>query len=85
MWTPTGDNGPTNDGPLEALLEEINRLPLAERLRLVEQIWDGIAASSASIPVPDWHRAELDRRLDDPSPEPSLSQDELQERLRKLG
>lgn len=69
----------------QALLDEINRLPLAERLRLVEQVWDRIAATPESVPVPDWHRAELDRRLDNPSPEPILSPEELRERLRKLG
>jgi len=69
----------------KALLDEINRLPLAERLRLIEQVWDGIAATPESVPVPDWHRAELDRRLDNPSLEPSLSPEELRERLRKLG
>jgi putative addiction module component (TIGR02574 family) len=69
----------------KALLDEINRLPLGERLRLVEQIWNGIAASPTSVPMPDWHRTELDRRLDYPAPEPSLSTDELHERLHKLG
>lgn len=42
---------------------EILGLPAAERLRLVEEIWDSLAAESSSVPVPDWHRTELDRRL----------------------
>ncbi|MGK2935917.1 MAG: addiction module protein [Gemmatimonadaceae bacterium] len=31
------------------------------RLQLVEKIWDSLAVSAASIPVPGWHQAELDR------------------------
>lgn len=42
---------------------DILGLPAAERLRLVEQIWDSLATKQGSVPVPDWHRAELDCRL----------------------
>jgi putative addiction module component (TIGR02574 family) len=69
----------------KALLDEINRLPLEERLRLVGDVWDGIAASPDAVPVPDWHRAELDHRLDHPSSEPGLTPEEVRERLRRLG
>ncbi len=48
-----------------ALLDEILHLPPAERLRLVEDIWDSLVASTADVPVPEWHREELDQRLDD--------------------
>ena len=44
-------------------VNEILVLPVSERLRLVEAVWDSIAAEAASVPVPDWHREELDRRL----------------------
>ena len=67
----------------KALLDEIMRLPVAERLKLLEDAWDSIAATPATVPVPDWHRAELDRRLDRPSAEPPLSEDEVRARLRK--
>jgi putative addiction module component (TIGR02574 family) len=40
----------------------IERLSVAERLVLVEELWDSIAAST---PVTDAQRAELDRRLAD--------------------
>src|ERR1700694_1479455 len=42
---------------------EILGLPAAERLRLVEEIWDSLAAEPSSVPVPGWHAPELDRRL----------------------
>jgi len=41
----------------------IDRLPLEERLALVEDIWDSIAAESAALALTDAQRAELDRRL----------------------
>lgn len=45
-------------------LKEIRRLSVAERLQLVEDIWDTIAASPESLPVTDAEKAELDRRLE---------------------
>ena len=65
-----------------ALLAEILDLPSDERLRLVEEIWDSLAASVSELPVPDWHREELDRRLADPSERATISVDELKARLR---
>ncbi len=67
---------------LPALLDEILHLPPAERLRLVEDIWDRLAASTADVPVPEWHREELDRRLEDATEQATLSPDELKARLR---
>ena len=65
-----------------ALLSEILDLPATERLRLVEDIWDSLGASIDHLPVPDWHREELDRRLADPSEQATLSADEIRARLR---
>ncbi|HXC39606.1 MAG TPA: addiction module protein [Burkholderiales bacterium] len=42
---------------------EILELPVAERIRLVEQIWDSIAAVPEAVPVSEELKAELDRRL----------------------
>ena len=65
-----------------ALLTEILDLPAAERLRLVEDIWDSLATSVTDLPVPEWHREELDKRLADPSEQATVSVDELKARLR---
>ena len=65
-----------------ALLAEILDLPTAERLRLVEDIWDSLATSMDQLPVPDWHREELDHRLADPAEQATISVDELKARLR---
>lgn len=66
----------------DALLDEILRLPAEQRLRLVEDIWDSLAASPESVPLPEWHSAELDSRLDDPTEEAELSWEDVQSRLR---
>jgi putative addiction module component (TIGR02574 family) len=52
------------------LLAEAAKLSLAERIELVEAIWDTIAANPASLPIPQAHREELDRRLKDLAGDP---------------
>ena len=39
-------------------------LSQSEKLQLVEDLWDDLAATSESVPLHDWHRAELDRRCE---------------------
>ena len=53
---------------------EILGLPVDERLRLVEEIWDSLAADPSSVPVPDWHRTELDQRLARHETDPQAAQ-----------
>ena len=41
----------------------LDRLRLEERLSLVEELWDSIAADSEAVPLTGPQRVELDRRL----------------------
>ena len=41
----------------------IDRLSLAERILLVVEIWDSIAAEAEALTVPQSHKDEFDRRL----------------------
>jgi putative addiction module component (TIGR02574 family) len=41
---------------------ELKTLPVAERLQLVEALWDSIAAENQNIPLPASQRNELRRR-----------------------
>ncbi len=41
----------------------IDRLSLAERIVLVEEIWDSIAAEGEALEVPQSHKDELNRRI----------------------
>ena len=43
---------------------ELHNLSIDERLRLVEDIWDSIAADQGVLPLTDEQKAELDQRLD---------------------
>jgi putative addiction module component (TIGR02574 family) len=47
----------------QELVAEILALPVDERVRLVEAIWDSIAAVPEALPLTDWQKEELDRRL----------------------
>ena len=63
-----------------ALLYEILRLPAADRVRLLEEIRDSLAG--ANMPIPDWHREELDRRDADPADDADIPWDDVRASLR---
>lgn len=42
----------------------LRELPLAERIKLVEGLWDSIAGQQNALPITPEQKAELDRRLD---------------------
>lgn len=44
-------------------LVEILKLPVEDRLRIVELIWESLAADPSALPLSDAHRALLDERL----------------------
>ena len=60
-------------------IAEILRLPIEERLRLVELIWESIAADPAAIPLSDAHRAIIDERLaeHERNPDDVVARDEV--------
>jgi hypothetical protein len=65
----------------EALLAEILRLSHEQRIELLGDAWDAIAASPDEVPVPGWHMDVLKTRLAEPTPQ-YLSWEEVQERLK---
>ena len=68
----------------QALLAEILRLPPEERIALLGEAWDSIAASPADVPIPDWHVEELERRLATADPR-FVPWEEVRTRLRSAG
>ena len=62
---------------------EIKKLSVAERILIVEEIWDSIAAEQESVQVADAQKAELDRRIAsfDASPNEGKSWEEIKRRL----
>jgi len=47
-----------------ATIEELKKLPVSEKIQLVEDLWDSIAAETSPIGLSPQHIAELDFRLD---------------------
>lgn len=58
-------------GPDDAIL----RLPVDERLALVDSIWESIRESAESLPVDERTRAEMQRRLDLHRDDPDAADD----------
>jgi len=64
-------------------LNELLKLPSAERLALIEKLWESLTPAPESVPLPEAHLQELDRRLDHPAPGAPLTPDQLTARLRQ--
>ncbi|MBS0307866.1 MAG: addiction module protein [Proteobacteria bacterium] len=48
---------------MSAILDEIKQLDFAERIQLVEDLWDSVAMQATELPLTEAQRVELDRRL----------------------
>jgi putative addiction module component (TIGR02574 family) len=59
-------------------------LSAAEKLQLVEDLWDDLAARPSEVPVHDWQLAELERRKANlmNNPASGLSWEEIQRKVR---
>jgi putative addiction module component (TIGR02574 family) len=64
---------------------ELFELPPAERLQLVEDLWDSLLPREADLPVPDWIVTELRERKKrfDANPESGLTWEQVVEGLDK--
>ncbi len=62
---------------------EIKKLSVAERILIVEEIWDSIAAEQESVQLTEAQKTELDRRSAscDASPNEGKSWEEIKRRL----
>ena len=71
---------------LPAAATDLLAIPLSaeQRLELISELWDSIPDSLDTLPVPDWHREELDRRLAaaDANPDAAIPWEEVKRRLR---
>ena len=68
-----------------ASLAEITRLSTAERIQLVEDIWDTIAMQPEEVALTEAQTQELDRRLEAYQQDPlaGASWQEVQQRVRQ--
>ena len=65
-------------------LADILNLPVAERILMVEDIWESIASIPEAIPLSQAQREELDRRLEEyhRNPEAGSPWEEIKTRVR---
>jgi len=65
---------------------ELLRTPLTvqQRVELIGELWDSIPESTDTLPIPEWHREELEKRLTaaDANPEAAIPWEEVQRHLR---
>jgi len=40
----------------------IERMSIPERIQLIGEIWDSIIDAQGNVPMPEWHRRELEWR-----------------------
>lgn len=68
------------DEPVSSVFD----LSPSEKLQLVEDLWDDLAATPEAIPIHDWQKNELDRREANllANPGSGLTWDEVQRRVR---
>lgn len=66
-------------------IEQLLKLSVAERIQLVEDLWDSIAADPEALPLTDAQRAELDRRVAEHEADPgsAIPWEQVRERLYK--
>jgi putative addiction module component (TIGR02574 family) len=66
-------------------VSEIKSMSIPERILLVEEIWDSIAAQQEAVELTAAQRDELDRRLEscEGSPNEGTSWEEVKSRLRR--
>ncbi|MDX6288539.1 MAG: hypothetical protein QOH42_338 [Blastocatellia bacterium] len=66
---------------------ELLKTPLTveQRLELIGELWDSIPDSLDELPLPEWHREELERRLAaaDADPSDAIPWEQVKRRLRE--
>ncbi len=77
------------DAELETIVNpqfsQLFELKLAEKIQLVEDLWDNIASSSEAVPVANWQKEELARRKAtyEENPDSGISWEDAKERIRR--
>jgi putative addiction module component (TIGR02574 family) len=69
---------------MKADFPQVFELGVSEKLRLLEDLWDSIAATPEQIPVTEWQKQELDAREAEylRNPGSGVSWEEVKRRIR---
>jgi putative addiction module component (TIGR02574 family) len=64
---------------------DIEQLSVPQRLELIARLWDSIPDTAEALPVPEWHRQELERRLAtaDADPAAAIPWEQVKAQLRE--
>ena len=57
---------------MDTQFSQLFDLSVPQKLQLVGDLWDSIAATPESLPVPEWQMEELDRRRAELQQNPAL-------------
>jgi putative addiction module component (TIGR02574 family) len=49
---------------LKTVIDEVGSWPVEDRLRLIEEVWDSIAAAPEAVVLTETQKQDLERRLD---------------------
>jgi len=65
-------------------IEQLTALPIEDRLKIVEAVWDSIGEDGSRIPLTEAQRAELERRVaaHDAAPSDALTWSQVLDRVR---
>jgi len=63
---------------------DLCQLSVPQKLELITLLWDSIPDSLEGVPIPEWHRREVERRLAaaDTAPEAGIPWEQVKARLR---
>ena len=70
----------------DTIFSEIQKLSTAQKILLLEQAWDDVSQSAGEIPIPEWQKKALDKRLEEHYANPNennLSSNEIFTQLRQ--
>jgi len=69
---------------MSTVLEQAIGLSVEEKLKLIDDLWDSMSKDPEKIPVADWQRAELTRRLESQrqNPQPGQIWEEVEREIR---
>ena len=69
----------------ERIISEALTLPAADRLEVIEQLWESLAAVPEALELSDEKRKELDRRIKemDANPDAGMPWEDVKAELRK--
>lgn len=70
---------------MSSLFPDVFGLPIDEKIRLLEELWDSIGQEADDLPIPSWQKVEIQRRKERFEQDPSTGRawEDVEHRLRE--